>query len=221
MSHDPDHAATPQRPSVAALVLAAGGAQRMGGRPKCLLEMDGEALVRRLVGALKAELSGPVVVVTGGHSPAVTAALQALPVTLVHHADWAQGASTSVQAGLAALRDWPHPVMVALADMPAIGRTELGALLQAWAKRPAAAEVLVPMVDGQRGNPVMLSAGVCEAVRTDARWPSPRDWQAAHPQAVHRWATSAAAYRLDVDTPDDLANFNALGLGVLRWPKGL
>jgi molybdenum cofactor cytidylyltransferase len=206
---------------MAALVLAAGGAARMSGRPKCLLEMDGEPLVRRLVGALKAVLSGPVVVVTGGHAPAVTAALQGMPATLVHHANWAQGASTSVQAGLAALRDWPHPVLVALADMPAIGRTELEALLQAWTQRPADAEVMVPMVSGQRGNPVLLSASVCKAVRTDARWPSPRDWQAAHPQAVHRWATPMAAYRLDVDTPDDLAHFNTLGLGVLRWPGNL
>jgi molybdenum cofactor cytidylyltransferase len=221
MSRDPAQASSPPLPAVAALVLAAGGAQRMGGRPKCLLEMEGEALVRRLVGALKAVLSGPVVVVTGGHAPAVTAALKGMPVTLVHHADWAQGASTSVQAGLAALSHWPQPVLVALADMPAIGRTELEALLQAWTQRPADTEVLVPMVDGQRGNPVLLSASVCEAVRTDARWPSPRDWQGAHPQAVHRWATGETAYRLDVDTPDDLAHFNALGLGVLRWPKGL
>lgn len=204
----------------AALVLAAGGAQRLGGRPKCLLELGGSPLVRRLVLALLAQGIGPVVVVTGCHAPAVRAAVQDLPVQPVHNPDWAQGPTGSVRAGLAALAGLPKAVLVALADMPGIGPPELKALQAAWNGRPPGTEVLVPVLAGERGNPVLLSHTVRDAVLTGENWPSPREWQAAHPQQVFRWATDNPAYRLDIDTPDDLARFNADHPQPLRWPAG-
>ena len=203
-----------------ALVLAAGGAQRLGGRPKCLLELGGEPLVRRLVRALLAEGAGPVVVVTGCHAPAVEAAVRDLPVHTVHHADWARGQHASLRVGLAALIGSPGPVLVALADMPAIGRSELQELGRAWRERPALTEVLVPVVHGERGNPVLFSAAVRDAVLGDERWPSPREWQESHPHQVHQWTTDDPAYRLDIDTPEDLARFNASKTEPLRWPAG-
>ncbi|MFM7705845.1 MAG: NTP transferase domain-containing protein, partial [Rubrivivax sp.] len=50
-------------PSIAGLVLAAGRAQRMGGRPKPLLELDGQPLISRLVGAMGEAGVGPVLIV--------------------------------------------------------------------------------------------------------------------------------------------------------------
>lgn len=208
------------RLALSALVLAAGGAQRLGGRPKCLLERRGEPLVRSLVQTLLAEGAAPVVVVTGCHAPSVSVAVQDLPVQTVHHADWAQGLSSSIRTGLAALAGTPGPVLVALADMPGIGGAELLALQHAWNARPALTEVLVPMVQGERGNPVLLSAAVRDAVLTGDRWPSPREWQAAHAAQVNRWETGNPAYRLDIDTPEDLARFNAGNQAPLRWPPG-
>jgi molybdenum cofactor cytidylyltransferase len=203
---------------MAAVLLAAGGAQRMGGRPKALLELDGVPLVRRQAEALLAELQGPVVIVTGHHGEAMAAAVQGLPLMRVHQPDWTQGQAASVRAGLAALAGVPQPVLMALADMPAIDRPALQALTQAWHARPAGTEVLVPFVDGERGNPVLLGMSVCAAVRSDPRWPSPREWQSAHPQAVYRWSTSNTAYRIDIDTPEALERFNRAGIGTLRWP---
>ncbi|MCU0761990.1 MAG: nucleotidyltransferase family protein [Hydrogenophaga sp.] len=216
----PDPDAPADRMALSAVVLAAGGAQRLGGRPKCLLERGGEPLVRRQVQALLDCGAGPVVVVTGCHAPSVRAAVQDQPVRVVHHPDWARGATGSVRMGLTALAGVPLPVLVALADMPAMGRPELLALQRAWHTRPAHTEVLVPMVHGERGNPVVLSAAVRDAVLTGNRWPSPRDWQTAHPALVHRWTTDNPAYRQDIDTPEDLARFNATQPLPLRWPAG-
>ncbi|OOG80147.1 hypothetical protein B0E41_21165, partial [Hydrogenophaga sp. A37] len=39
-------------PQLGAVLLAAGSASRMGHRPKCLLELDGEALIRRQIRGL-------------------------------------------------------------------------------------------------------------------------------------------------------------------------
>ena len=56
---------------LAALVLAAGSASRLGSRPKCLLELDGVPLLRRLVDALVGYNAGRVFGADG--MPAVAA----------------------------------------------------------------------------------------------------------------------------------------------------
>ena len=46
-------------------------------------------------------------------------------------------------------------------------------------------------------------------------------WQAQHPAAVFRWATSNSHYRLDVDTMDDVAMLAARTGVRLVWPADL
>ena len=64
---------------VAAVVLAAGAATRMGGRPKCLLEMAGEALIGRLVRAL-AQVRALVLAQVGAGPAQPHRAIRARPV---------------------------------------------------------------------------------------------------------------------------------------------
>ena len=102
---------------VAGVVLAAGSSVRMG-RNKLLLELGGEAVVRRAVRtACDAGLS-PVVVVTGHERGAVEAALHDLRCRTVHNDEHALGQHTSVHAGVAALGDDCGAAIVILADMP-------------------------------------------------------------------------------------------------------
>src|SRR5690606_15133912 len=71
----PDHdVRDPDEPRVAAIVLAAGRARRMG-RNKLIAELDGAPIVRRVAGAALASRARPVVVVTGHEADAVRAAL--------------------------------------------------------------------------------------------------------------------------------------------------
>jgi len=88
-------------PRIAAVVLAAGRASRMGSN-KLIAELDGEPIVRRTVRAVLASRARPVVVVTGHEADAVHAALTGLAVKLVHNPDYADGMSTSLRAGVAA-----------------------------------------------------------------------------------------------------------------------
>ena len=110
---------------VVAIVLAAGTASRMGGRPKCLLQRDGETLLQRLLHRLEAAGIDETVLVLGHHADAVTQdldAVQALsaPSRMAIHRilnpQPTDGQNSSLHLGLAkaqALRpDW---LMVALA----------------------------------------------------------------------------------------------------------
>ena len=90
----------------AGIILAAGESTRFGA-PKQLLDWKGKPFVRQVAEtALQAGL-GPVVVVTGFHAADVESALNGLPVEIIHNAEYQQGQSTSIRAGIQALLSPP------------------------------------------------------------------------------------------------------------------
>lgn len=138
---------------VAGVVLAAGGASRLG-LPKQLLEWKSEPLVRHAVHtALQAGLS-PVIVVTGAYGDMVNNVLGDLPVRLVHNQNWQAGQSTSMQAGLSALQQNTGAVVFMLADQPQVPVDLVRGLIAYHCQ--TLAPVVAPIVDGQRANPVLF-----------------------------------------------------------------
>ena len=102
---------------VAGVILAAGGAQRMG-QPKQALIWRGQPLVRHVArAALEAGLD-PVVVVTGSAADQVEAAVEGLPVQVVNNPEWQAGQSSSVKIGLQALPAETGAAVFLLADQP-------------------------------------------------------------------------------------------------------
>jgi molybdenum cofactor cytidylyltransferase len=149
-------------PRVAAIVLAAGRASRMGSN-KLLAELDGVPIVRRTVTAALASRARPVVVVTGHEAAAVREALAGLDVAFAHNPAYAEGMSTSLRAGLAAAGP-VDAALVCLGDMPRLAARHLDAVIAAYRgtePRPEAwpearAEtIVVPTYDRKRGNPVL------------------------------------------------------------------
>ena len=206
------------RLAIGAVLLAAGKAERLGGRPKPLLELGGVPLIRRNLIALSGAGVDEVVVVTGHQAEAVEAAVQDFPVTLVRNPDYAQGRMSSVRAGLAALSNRLDAVIVALADQPLIGAQDITALISAYKKRASGA-IVIPYVDGQRGNPIVIEAAIRDEILSGDVKFGCRQWIARHPERVARFETDNAHYLVDVDTPEDLERFRADFGHALRWPK--
>ena len=141
---------------VAAIVLAAGRSTRMGGPNKLMAEIGGKPLVRHAVEQVLASRARPVIVVTG-HEPArVEAALAGLDVRFVHNPHFADGLSTSLKAGLAALPPEADGAIVCLGDMPQVDAALIDRLIGAF--DPAhGALIVIPVIAGKRGNPVVWS----------------------------------------------------------------
>jgi len=107
---------------VTAIILAAGVGKRLhaasGGRPKCLIEIGGKSLLRRLLESLAACEVRDAVVVTGFGDDAVRAALAAPPpgivVRTLFNARFAEGAILSLATARALL---DRPVLVMDADV--------------------------------------------------------------------------------------------------------
>lgn len=141
---------------IGALVLAAGSGSRMGAS-KLTLPLSGRPVIAHVLAA--AEAAGlPVLVVTGAHAAAVRAAIGGAPA--VFAAGHAEGLSASLRAGLAAAPEAWAGALVLLGDMPLVRPETLRALAGALA---GGAPAVVPVHDGQRGNP----AGVARA-----QWPA-------------------------------------------------
>ena len=203
---------------VGAVLLAAGAGERIGRRPKCLLELGGVPLIRRQLIALSGAGVDEVVVVLGHHADAIEPVVQTFPVTLVRNPDPDAGQVSSQRIGLAALAGKLDAVIVALADQPLINAQDITALIGAWKKRPDGARVVVPQVNGERGNPVMFAADVRDEILAGEANLGCRQWQAAHADAVAPFVTDNRRYRVDIDTEDDRASFEAETGHALRWP---
>jgi molybdenum cofactor cytidylyltransferase len=151
-------AASPRRRrQVAALVLAAGRSSRMAPLNKLLVrDREGIPMVARVVDNVLASGARPVVVVTGHDRDQVEAALAGKPVTLVPAADYAQGLSASLKAGLSALPAEAEGFVICLGDMPLVGGAGIDRLLAAFDPEEGRA-VVMPTFQGQHGNPVLWS----------------------------------------------------------------
>ena len=143
---------------LAALVLAAGRGTRFGAddvQSKLVANLNGLPLVRHVAQNLIAAGFQPIVV--SGHArDAVMVALDGLPVTEIFNPDFATGMASSLKAGIVALPVDSSGVLVALGDMPLVLPQTYAAMRDAWARAPQA-DAVVPVHEGQRGNPVILS----------------------------------------------------------------
>lgn len=139
---------------VAGIVLAAGESSRLG-QAKQLLPWKGEPLIRHIVRtALSADLS-QVVVVTGAYADQVERSLEGMAVTITRNRHWKIGQSSSVKAGLRATDKGTGAAIFILADQPHVTPDLIRALVEAEAA--TLSPIVAPLVDGQRGNPVLFS----------------------------------------------------------------
>lgn len=146
---------------VGAIILAAGQASRYRAQDasvasKVLAVLDGKALVRHVAEAALASRVDPVIVVTGNAHEDVRAALSGLAVDFRHNAHFAEGMAGSLKTGVAALGEDCDGVVVLLADMPRIDAPTINQLAAAIEAQPDA-DAVVPLYQGQRGNPVLLA----------------------------------------------------------------
>lgn len=144
--------------SVSAIVLAAGSSQRMGSVNKLLLPYDGRPLVRHVAETIAASAADEVIVVVGHEADRVRAALAGLPVRIVHNEWHAEGMTTSIQAGVGAASPDSAGFMICLSDLPLIESADLDHLITAFRDAGDERGIVVPVFEGQRGNPVLFAS---------------------------------------------------------------
>jgi molybdenum cofactor cytidylyltransferase len=205
-----------QAPRVAILLLAAGRSTRMGGPNKLLAEADKEPLVVHAVKAALASQAVEVVVVLGHMADEVRAAIEkAVPagsrLRFLTNPDFADGLSTSVRSGIAALGPTIDAAIVQLGDMPGVNAPLLDRLMAAF--NPVEGRTIcVPTVGGKRGNPVLWARRFFPEMASLSGDSGAKHLIGEHADLVCEVEMSGQAAVTDIDTPEALAAWRARSL---------
>jgi CTP:molybdopterin cytidylyltransferase MocA len=191
------------RSAVAGVLLAAGEGSRFG-RPKALVELDGQTLAERGVAMLRAGGADPVLIVTGAAQVELGAELR---VRTVYNGEWRTGMGSSLRAALRALTELEvgpevGAAVVALADQPLVGAEAVGRLIAAY---QAGAGVAVAAYGGKPRNPVLLAREHWpEVVAAATGDQGARAFLRARPELVTLVECGDTGRPDDIDTPADL-----------------
>ncbi|MGH7092938.1 MAG: NTP transferase domain-containing protein [Stellaceae bacterium] len=194
----------PPGPRIAAILLAAGRSSRMGGPNKMLAEIDSVPMVARVAQRLLSSRARPIIAVLGSQGDAVDAALGKLPIERVRNPDFADGLSTSLKCGLAALPADVDGAMICLGDMPQITGRDLDRLIAAFNPLEGRA-IIVPVRRGKRGNPVLWASRFFPEMAALAGDVGARALIAEHAELVAEIEMDSDAVLVDIDTPEALA----------------
>jgi len=178
----------------------------MGGSNKMLAEIEGRAMVARVAQRILSSHARPVVAVLGNMAGEVDAALGKLPVERVVNPDFAEGLSTSLKRGLAALPADIDGALVCLGDMPQITGRDLDRLIGAFNPIEGRA-IVIPVRHGKRGNPILWASRFFPEMAALSGDVGARHLIGEHAELVAEVEMDTDAVLIDIDTPDALAEF--------------
>jgi molybdenum cofactor cytidylyltransferase/nicotine blue oxidoreductase len=196
---------------IGAAILVAGQGTRLGEIPKSLMKIEGKTLLERHVGTLMSFVTQPVIVVTGFYAKDIQQELEHHQVQWVHNPQPELGQSSSVRLALEELyknHQSLDVIMMMLGDQPYLNASDLRQLIEHF-KVMVTGQFLIPMVDGIRGNPVLLSGLALKKIIESSPDMTVRKYMDLHPELVSIWESSNHHFIFDLDTPQDIDDFES------------
>ncbi len=185
---------------VAAIVLAAGQATRMD-RQKLLLPLRERALVEWVTDAALGAGVSETIVVVGHEAEAVGAILMDRPVRIVLNPDYAAGMSTSLRAGVRAVRPDSGAAIFLLGDQPFVTSALIDRLIEVFEDKDAL--IVRPCVDGRPGNPVLMARALFPEIFEQQGDVGGREIAERHREGQILVPLDDDRMALDVDTAED------------------
>lgn len=190
---------------IAGIVLAAGRSARLG-QPKQLLLYQGRPLLDWALAAIAASEVGIVYVVLGHEADRLRREVDLHGAAVVINARYAEGLSTSLQAGLAALGPETRAAVVAVGDQPLLGPEVVDALIAAHTRTNAA--IVAADYGDHQGTPLLLHRSVWPLAHRITGDQGARALLRAHPEGIVT-VPVAPSTGIDVDTWDDYARLQS------------
>jgi CTP:molybdopterin cytidylyltransferase MocA len=196
---------------VGAVVLAAGSSSRMGEAKQLLPLADSTVLEQTLDNLLAAKVD-EVVLVLGSSAETIRQRIAELPrkhLKILVNPEYGQGMATSLRAGLAALDANMEAALIVLADQPFIRTETFDRIMDEY--RRSAAQIVIPMFQGFRGNPVLLDRSVFHEVMALRGDIGCRAIFGNHLDGIIKQEVNDIGILLDIDNKDDYERLRAFG----------
>lgn len=195
---------------VAVVLLAAGASSRMSpqGEIKQLLPWQGVPLVAHAAGQAQASHADACVVVAGNQAGRVLAALAGRDVLPTVNDNWADGQSTSVQAGLRALPEETRAAIFMLVDQPFIEAALVDALIDEY--RRSGAPIVAARAGGRRANPVLFDISTWPSLNALSGDTGGRPLFDAYADRI-AWVDADERILVQIDTPADYRRLLEMG----------
>jgi 4-nitrophenyl phosphatase len=197
---NPQSAISNQHSAVAAIVLAAGQSSRFG-QPKQLLSVGDKTMIQHVVDIVLDSSLEQVIVVLGCGADEIKASIAGRPVQVVVNERWKSGLSSSVRAGLSAVKPEVRAAIFVLADQPDITTEVIVELVERY--RKTRAPIVVPTHQGQRGNPVLFDRCLFAELMEVKGDQGGRQLIAKHGDELEEVEVGTEAILADIDTADD------------------
>ncbi len=190
---------------IAGIVLAAGRSARLG-RPKQLLPYRGRPLLEWALAAMAAATVDPVLVVLGHEAERVLREVDLHGARVVVNDRYAEGLSTSLQAGLAALDEAVEAAVISVGDQPLLAGETIDALVAA--SRESGDKIVAADYGDHRGTPLLLHRDLWSLAATIRGDQGARALLRAYDGPIAAVPVPAAS-AADVDTWDDYRRLGA------------
>ncbi len=199
---------------IAAVVLAAGKSERMG-RPKMDLPWGETTVIGQVITTMASSGVDEIIVVTGGASDNVEAALRLLPSELQVRTEYNPGyeggsMTLSVERGLRTIQDRHEAVLIALGDQPQLEATVVRAILAEF--KATSAQLIVPSYNKHRGHPWLVGRSLWPALLNLNETKTLRDFLNKFEDQIHYILVDTPSILQDLDTPADYYNYHKFAL---------
>jgi molybdenum cofactor cytidylyltransferase len=191
---------------ISIIVLAAGLSSRMRGAYKLLLPYQEKTIIwhtiSQIVGAKAQNTSiSEIIVVVGHHKMGVETALEGFDLPIVFNEKYAEGMTTSIQAGVRAAHISTSGYMICLSDQPKITSEQYNVLINAFEVQQNA--IVIPTFQGERGNPVIFPAHLREEILRHDEMTGCKAIVQRHKKLIKTVEMPTSHILLDIDTPED------------------
>ncbi len=151
--------------TICAIVLAAGSSKRMGAINKLLVNVDGEAIVKRSVRPIiEAELEF-VVVVTGFENEKIQSCLNEYELRFVFNEHFMEGMGTSLAVGVDSISAIePDGILVSLGDLPYLRKKSVLAVVERFCNLRGE-KIIIPVHNGIPGHPIVFPFRYAEELK--------------------------------------------------------
>ena len=183
---------------ISAAILAAGTSSRLG-RPKQLLRLDGQSLIRRIARTVVNAQIERVAVVVGSHAAAIEAELRDLPVEIVVNSAWREGMASSVRAAVAA-SGGADALLITPCDLPLLSVKHLRALIEQFERETV--PIVASRYNETLGAPLIIARELWPELLELRGDVGARRVIARHESSFIEWPGGA----FDVDTREDWEN---------------